>query len=85
MVARPSPSTCITSAGGVLFHYLPPWTPSYNEGVEAGYPLEADLDHADQAAIDRVAIGRVLVEYGYLTLPGGITAPIKASTALTFP
>lgn len=37
------------------------------ERIDRKYPLDAELDHADQAAIDRVAIRRALVEHGFLT------------------
>ena len=49
------------------------------ERLQQGYPLDTDLDHSDQAQIDRVAIGRALVEHGYLTFTRrSITPSIKS-------
>ena len=53
------------------------------ERSKLGYPLDTDLGHADQAKIDRVAIGCALVEHGYLTFTRrSITPPIKNQFAL---
>ena len=53
------------------------------ERSKFGYPLDTDLAHADQAKIDRVAIGCALVEHGYFTFtrrPN--TPPIKNQFAV---
>jgi hypothetical protein len=53
------------------------------ERVKQEYPLETDLGHMAQAAIDRVAISRVLVEHGFLTFTRrSITSLIKAHKLL---
>ena len=50
---------------------------------QQGYPLDTDLDHYHQAAIDRVAIRRALVEYGFLTLTRrSITPPLPTRKRL---
>jgi transposase InsO family protein len=53
------------------------------EKIKQGYSLETDLGHAAQAAIDRVAIGRVLVEHDFLTFTRrSIAPPIKSKNLL---
>ena len=53
------------------------------ERLKQGYPLDTDLGHSDQAQIDRVAIGRALVEHGFLTFTRrSITPSIKSQIAL---
>jgi len=53
------------------------------ERIRRGYTLAADLGHAAQAAIDRVAIRRALVEHGILTFTRrSITPPIKSQIPL---
>jgi transposase InsO family protein len=53
------------------------------ERIKQEYPLETDLGHVAQAAIDRVAIGRVLVEHGFLTFTRrSITSPLKTRKLL---
>lgn len=53
------------------------------ERIRRGYTSDADLDHAAQAAIDRVAIRRALVEHGILTFTRrSITPPIKSQILL---
>ena len=53
------------------------------ERLKQGYPLDTDLGHAAQAQIDRVAIGRALVEHGYLTFTRrSITPSIKSQKSL---
>ena len=53
------------------------------ETVKQGYLLETDLGHAAQATIDRVAIGRVLVEHDFLTFTRrSIAPPIKSKNRL---
>jgi hypothetical protein len=51
--------------------------------TQQGYPLNDDLDHYDQAAIDRVAIRRALVELGFLTFTRrSITPPLPTRKPL---
>jgi hypothetical protein len=53
------------------------------ERLEQGYPLDTDLGHAAQAQIDRAAIGRALVEHGYLTFTKrSITPSLKSHNSL---
>jgi hypothetical protein len=53
------------------------------ERIKQEYPLETDLGHLAQAEIDRAAIGRVLVEHGFLTFTRrSITSPLKAHKRL---
>ena len=53
------------------------------ERLKQGYPLDTDLGHTAQAQIDREAIGRALVEHGYLTYTRrSITPSIKSQKSL---
>jgi transposase InsO family protein len=53
------------------------------ERLKQGDPLDTNLGHAAQAQIDRVAIGRALVEHGHLTFTRrSITPSIKTQIAL---
>jgi transposase InsO family protein len=53
------------------------------ERTKQNYPLDTDLGHAAQAAIDRVAIGRALVEHGILTFTRrSIAPPVKSQITL---
>lgn len=56
------------------------------ERLQQGYSLDTDLGHSVQAQINRVAIGRALVEHGYLTFTRrSITPSIKSHNALKIP
>jgi hypothetical protein len=53
------------------------------ERIKQEHPLDTDLGHAAQAAIDREAIRRALVEHGFLTFTRrSITSPLKLHKAL---
>lgn len=57
-----------------------------DERQRQGHPLDTDLDHLIQAAIDRVAIRRALVEHGFLTFTRrSITPPLKSQIPLKIP